>query len=847
MAKGKRRKTARTMAMRKTPARRGVKGGPEPQVIPATAQGMAPEDFKRSIADHIKFSRAKDRHTATDYDRFYATALAVRDRLVERWMRTQDVYYDKDVKRVYYFSMEFLIGRTLGNALINLEAYDACHHALAALGVDLDELRAQEFDAGLGNGGLGRLGACFLDSMATLGIPGYGCGIRYEYGMFNQRIIDGQQREEPDPWLRLGNPWELPRPEYTFPVGFYGHSERYTGPDGRTRFRWVPSETVLAMAYDTPVPGYGNRTCNTLRLYAAQSPKEFDLEYFNHGDYVRAADAQVRSENISKVLYPSDSSIVGKELRLKQQYFLAAAALQDIIRRYRKYHDTMDALPDRVAIQLNETHLAIAIPELMRVLIDEYDYEWDPAWDIVTRVFAYTNHTILPEALEMWPSQLVERLLPRHQELIFEINHRFLREMQIRHPGDHDRLRRTSIVKEGRERMIRMAHLGIIGSHSVNGVAALHTEILRERVFKDFHEFWPEKISNKTNGVTPRRWVRKANRALSTLVSAHIGKSWTRDLEELRRIEPLADDAEFRRHFSEIKAANKRRMAAMIKADTGVEVDPNSMFDVQVKRIHEYKRQLLNILHVVTLYNRLKAGRKKGFVPRTVMIGGKAAPAYTRAKLIIRLACAVSAAVNSDRKTSKLLRAVFLPNYRVSLAECVIPAADISEQISTAGYEASGTGNMKFSLNGALTVGTLDGANIEIREAVDAENFFLFGLTAEEVLQLKADGYKPFDYYQKEPELKMAVDMISSGFFSPDEPGLFRPLTDELLGTDQYMLMADYSAYCKCQREAAAVYRDGERWTRMAILNMARMGRFSSDRTIRQYAEEIWEVEPLEV
>ncbi len=830
------------------PARKTSKRGRAPAPAgPETAQGMTPEDFKRAVADHVKFSLAKSEHTATDYDRYYATALAVRDRLVERWMRTQDVYYDRDVKRVYYFSMEFLIGRTLGNSLVNLEAYDACHHALRALGVDLEELREHECDAGLGNGGLGRLAACFMDSMATLGLPGYGCGIRYEYGMFNQRIIDGQQREEPDPWLRLGNPWELPRPEYTFPVGFYGHTERWTGADGRTRSRWRAGETVLAMAYDTPVPGYGNRTCNTLRLYAAQSPREFDLEYFNDGDYVRAADTQVRSENISKVLYPSDSNTQGKELRLKQEYFLAAAALGDIIRRHRKHHSGLDDLPDKVAVQLNETHLAIAIPELMRVLIDEYDYEWDPAWDIVTRVFGYTNHTILPEALEMWPSRLVERLLPRHLEIIFEINHRFLRQVGLKHPGDHDRLRRMSVVREGRERMIRMAHLAIIGSHSVNGVAALHTEIIKSRVFRDFHDFWPEKFNNKTNGVTPRRWVRKANRALSTLISAHIGTEWTRDLEKLRDIEPLADDAEFRRHFREVKLANKRRMAALVRDETGIELSADAIFDVQVKRIHEYKRQLLKVLHVIALYNRLKSGRREGFVPRAVMIGGKAAPAYHVAKLIIRLACAVFSTVNRDRDTNDLLRAVFLPNYRVSLAELVIPAADISEQLSTAGYEASGTGNMKFALNGALTVGTLDGANIEIREAVGAENFFLFGLTAEEVIALRESGYKPFDYYRKNAELKMAVDMISSGHFLPEEPGLFRPLTDELLGRDQFMLMADFESYCECQKRAAQAYLDPENWSRMAILNAARMGRFSSDRTVAEYAREIWGARPVEV
>jgi starch phosphorylase len=808
-------------------------------------QGMSAGDLRRSIDYHVKYSLAKDEHTATSYDRYYATALAVRDRLVERWISTQQAYYDNDVKRVYYFSMEFLIGRTLGNSLINLEAYDACYHALRALGVDLEELRELEPDAGLGNGGLGRLAACFLDSMATMGLPGYGCGIRYEYGMFNQRIVDGQQREEPDPWLRLGNPWELPRPEFTFPVGFYGRTELWTGEDGRTRSRWVPEDTVMAMAYDTPVPGYGNNTCNTLRLYAAHSPKDFNFKYFNDGDYMRAADAQVRSENISKVLYPSDSTTMGKELRLKQEFFLASAALQDIIRRYCKTYTTMDALPDKVAIQLNDTHLAIAIPELMRILVDERDYEWDPAWDIVTRVFAYTNHTVLPEALESWPSQLVERLLPRHLEIIYEINHRFLREVSQRSPGGHDQLRRMSIVMEGRERMIRMAHLAVIGSHSVNGVARLHTEIVKARVLADFYNHWPEKFNNKTNGVTPRRWLRKSNRGLSALISAHIGTGWVRDLVQLKELEPLAGDAGFRQVFREVKVASKRRLAALIRQETGVEVDATSVFDIQVKRIHEYKRQLLNILHVIACYNRIKAGRTEGLVPRTVMIGGKSAPGYVAAKLIIRLACAVASTINRDRAIDGLLRVVFLPNYRVSLAERVIPAADVSQQISTAGYEASGTGNMKFSLNGALTVGTLDGANVEIREAVGAENFFLFGLTAEEVLALRAKGYRPYDYYQRDPELKVVVDMIAAGHFLPQEPGAFRPLMDELLGHDQYMLMADFRAYCEVQERVARVWLDQEEWSRQAVLNVARMGAFSSDRTVQQYAGEIWGVQAL--
>jgi glycogen phosphorylase len=813
--------------------------------IPAQPKGLLWPDFKQSVANHVRFSLAKDRHTATNYDHYYATALAVRDRMVDRWISTQQNYYDKDVKRLYYFSMEFLIGRTLGNSLINLEAYDSCHHALRSLGVDLEEIREQEFDAGLGNGGLGRLAACFLDSMATLGLPGYGCGIRYEYGMFNQRIVDGQQQEEPDPWLRLGNPWELPRPEYTFPVSFYGHTDRTTGEDGRDRWSWHPGQRVLAMAYDTPVPGYNNQTCNTLRLYAAHGDKIFDLEYFNDGDYARAAGAQVTGETISKVLYPSDSTTLGRELRLKQEYFLASAALQDVIRRFSKHHDGFAQLPEKVAIQLNDTHLAIAIPELMRILVDEHDYEWGPAWDMVTKVFGYTNHTVLPEALEVWPSKLLEHLLPRHVEIIYEINHRFLREVGLKFPGDHDRLRRMSIVQEGRERTIRMAYLAIIGSHSINGVAKMHTEIIKTRVFADFFDLWPEKFNNKTNGVTPRRWLRKSNRGLSTLINAHIGRGWVKDLEQLKNLEGCVDDPEFIKHFREVKVANKNRLAETIKEETGVVVDPGSLFDVQVKRIHEYKRQLLNVLHTLVLFNRIKAGQTSDFVPRTVILGGKSAPGYHIAKLIIRLANSVFSAINRDPQTQGLLRAVFMPNYRVSLAERIIPAAELSQQISTAGYEASGTGNMKFALNGALTIGTLDGANVEIREAVGSDNFFLFGLTSEEVNKLRQEGYGPYDIYKSDPELKMAIDMISAGHFCPGDQSLFRPLMDELLSRDNYMLLADFKPYCECQQRAARTWLDTDTWNRMAILNIARMGYFSSDRSIKEYARDIWGIKPL--
>ncbi len=844
-----RRKTTASPAKPQSAAAAPVSGPAPRRVpdIPATPQGMTPRDFTQSIADHLTYSLAKDQHTATEHDRYLATALAVRDRLVQNWIRTQQAYYDRDVKRVYYLSLEFLIGRTLGNSLINLGAYDACHHALSALGVDLEEVRELEHDAGLGNGGLGRLAACFLDSMATLGLPGLGCGIRYEYGMFHQRIVDGAQREEPDPWLRLGNPWELPRPEITFSVGFGGKTERWTGDDGRTRSRWTAGEEVMAMAYDTPVPGFGNQTCNTLRLYSAKGTQEFDLRYFNDGDYIKAVGAKAESENISKVLYPSDASSKGQELRLRQEYFLAAASLQDIFRRYRKKHLGLEQFPEKVTIQLNDTHLAIAVPEMMRILLDDYDLEWDPAWTLVTRTFGYTNHTVMPEALEKWPSQLVERLLPRHLEIIYEINHRFLREVSQKLPGDHGRLRRMSIIEEGPMRMVRMAHLAVIASHSVNGVAAIHTEIVKSIVFRDFYELWPEKFNNKTNGITPRRWLRKANRGLATLITSRIGSDWVRDLDQLERLAPWADDAEFRRQWRSVKAANKRRLAALVEAETGTVVNPETMFDVQVKRIHEYKRQLLNLLHVITLYNRLKAGRSEGFVPRTVMIGGKAAPGYAQAKLIIRLAGAVAAVLNRDGATCERLKAIFVPNYSVSLAEKIIPAADLSEQLSTAGTEASGTGNMKFALNGALTIGTLDGANIEIMEAVGKENIFIFGLTAEEVLARRAAGYRPFEYYEKDPELKAAIDMISIGLFSPGEPGLFRPIVDELLGADRYLLLADFRSYVETQERVSRAYRDEEQWTRMSILNVANMGRFSSDRTIREYARDIWDIKPVKV
>jgi len=811
--------------------------------------GLDVRALQRSFLHHIAFTQAKVPGHATKADLYVALARMVRDRLIERWIATRRAYYDDPkLKRVYYLSLEFLIGRTLGNSLINLQVHEECEQALLELGYDLGEIRELEEEAGLGNGGLGRLAACFLDSMATLELPGYGYGIRYDYGMFHQCIRDGHQVEEAHDWLRLGNPWEIARPEHTFRVQFYGRVEPYPDEHGQHRYRWVDTHDVLALPYDMPVPGYDNNTVNTLRLFSARSTCEFDLDYFFHGDYLRACEDKLRTENITKVLYPRDDSRQGKELRVKQEYLLVSASLQDILSRFRLQNEDWEFFPDRAAIQLNDTHPVLAIPELMRLLLDLEGLGWEQAWEITTRTFAYTNHSVMPEAMERWPISLLGKLLPRHLEIIYEINARLLDEVSQLHPGDLERLARMSLIEEGDEPRVRMAHLGVVGSHSVNGVSMLHTEILEERVLRDFHELYPDRFNNKTNGITPRRWLRKANTPLAHLISEAIGEEWVTDLDQLRRLVPMASDPEFQERWREVKKLNKHHLAAYARQTQGAILDPDTLLACQVKRIHEYKRQLLNILHCITLYNRIKAGGDEGYVPRTVLLAGKAAPGYHHAKLTIKLANAVAEQIDADPAVAGRLKVVFLADYGVSLAERIIPAADLSEQISTAGMEASGTGNMKFALNGALTIGTLDGANVEIRQEVGEENIFIFGLTADEVEARRASGYDPWDCYHGEPELWTALDQIADNLFSPDEPGLFQPLLDRLLHEgDPFMVLADYASYLQCQERVNQTYRDPQSWTRMSILNTANMGRFSSDRTIREYTEEIWKVRPVHV
>jgi starch phosphorylase len=802
--------------------------------------------LRHSLTNHLVYSVGRDPLTATNRDWFFAAAAVVRDRLIERWIETRRDCYREDAKRIYYLSMEFLMGRTLMNSVLNIGCDEEFRQAIETQGLDLDAIQEIEHDAALGNGGLGRLAACFLDSMATLGLPGYGYGIRYEYGMFNQHIERGQQVEHPDNWLRYGNPWEFARPDVLYQVKFHGRVVSHPDNKGQMGYHWVDTDDVMAMAYDTPIPGFGTQAVNNMRLWAAKATRDFDLSYFNEGNYIKAVEDKNESENLSKVLYPSDTTIMGRELRLKQQYFFVCASLQDILRRFRKVHASFDELPDKVAIQLNDTHPSIAIPELMRVLVDGHGLAWERAWDISTRTFSYTNHTLMPEALESWPVPLFERVLPRHLQIIYEINHRFLKEVMHRHPGDMDLLRRVSLIDESGEKRVRMAQLAIVGSHKVNGVAAIHTDLMRQTIFSDFHHIWPEKIINITNGITPRRWLNQANPDLSRLISSRIGDGWVKNLSELERLVPLAEDGEFRRQFAQVKQANKLRLAASIGGRMQIAVDPKSMFDVQVKRIHEYKRQLLNVLHVITLYNRLRANPGGDFVPRTVFFGGKAAPGYQMAKQVIRLINDVADIVNHDPVVGGRLKVVFIPNYDVSTAEDIIPAADLSQQISTAGTEASGTGNMKLALNGALTIGTLDGANVEIRNEVGPENIFIFGLTAEEVMQLRAAGYRPWDYYKQNAELRQVLDMINSGYFSPDEVDRYKPVFDLLTEQgDYYLLLADYASYIACQRRVEALYRDQDDWMRRAILNVARMGRFSSDRTIQDYADMIWAVHPV--
>jgi starch phosphorylase len=811
---------------------------------------LSPDEPEGSLIDrirhHICYTMGNDPDKPSRYVCYMGLAFAVRDRLIARWIRTQRALYDTLSKRVYFLSLEFLPGRFLKNYLISLQMETEARKAVAAMGFDLDALEEEEWDAGLGNGGLGRLASCYMDSMACRNLPGYGYGIRYDYGIFHQVLEDGYQREQSDNWRRRGNPWEIQRRDHMLPIRFFGRTESYYDSEGRVRFRWVDGEVVMAVACDILIPGYGDEHVTNMRLWASKSSREFDLAEFNQGDYIGAVQAKVMSENISKVLYPSDEAMAGRELRLKQQYFFVAATLNDILRRYKKLNRAWDEFSNFVAIQLNDTHPAIAVPELMRLLLDEYGLEWEPAWAICEKTFAYTNHTVLPEALETWSVDLMGRLLPRHLEIIFEINRRFLDRVRSAREADPQLLSRVSLIAEGEGKRVRMAHLAIVGSHSVNGVAELHSQILKEELFRDFNAIFPGRFRNVTNGITPRRWLYQANPGLSALITARIGPDWILDMDQLKKLTPLSEDREFRAAWMAVRLENKKRLARYILRKIGMGVDPATMFDVHVKRMHEYKRQLLNVLHVVTLFNRIKAEPEADVVPRTVMFAGKAAPAYNQAKQIIKLINCVANVVNSDPDVQGRLRVIFLPNYCVSQAEKVVPAADLSEQISTAGMEASGTGNMKMALNGALTIGTLDGANIEIMEAVGKDNIFIFGLSAAQVAEQRRNGYDPREYYRRDEELHQALDMIASGFFSPREPHLFQPVIQQLLAQgDYYMLLADYRAYVTTQETAGQLFREPDEWARRSILNTAHMGKFSSDRSILEYARKIWRVEPL--
>ncbi|HEX2966512.1 MAG TPA: glycogen/starch/alpha-glucan phosphorylase, partial [Syntrophorhabdaceae bacterium] len=769
--------------------------------------------------------------------KYDATVLSIRAQIVNKWISTQQEYYKVDAKRLYYLSLEFLLGRLLKNYLINLDHLQIYRDAVNVFSSDLEDIFALEADAGLGIGGLGRLAACFLDSMATLNLPCYGYGIRYEYGIFTQKIRDGYQNEAPDNWLRYGNPWEFPRPELLYLVRFNGKVECHLN----SRTEWVDTDEILAMAYDYPVPGFRTNTVNTLRLWAAKSTRDFDFDYFNSGDYVKAVENKNNSENISKVLYPNDLSLAGKELRLKQQYFFVAATLADIVRRYKKFHSSYSEFPKKVAIQLNDTHPAIGIAEMMRILVDEESIDWDTARKITHQTFAYTNHTILPEALETWPESLFAHMLPRHLQIILELDRRFMVQVTRRFPDEPEKRKSMSIITGDGERAVHMARLAIFGSHTVNGVSELHSELLKTHVFKDFYLMFPEKFQNVTNGITHRRWLLEANSDLSSLITESIGDGWTTNLEELRNLEPFAEDRTFCEQFGKIKLTNKRRLLSLLEREHGLSFNPDFLLDCQVKRFHEYKRQLLNVFHVITLYNRIREGiiDASTFSPRVIMFSGKSAPGYAMCKLIIKLIHNVSEMISAHPQVRNMVEVIFVPNYGVSLAQLIMPAAELSEQISTAGYEASGTGNMKFALNGALTIGTYDGANIEIREEVGEDNFFLFGLDAEAIIQSRS-GYDANKCIQENRELAQIIRQLSSGYFSPEDPGLFKPILDSLLSGDKYCVLADYASYIECQERVSSVYRDREKWTKMAVLNVARSGKFSSDRAIREYAENVW-------
>ena len=807
---------------------------------------MSAPGLRKNFERHLRRTLARDRYSATDRDRYYALALAVRDQLIERWIATQQAHHKQNVKRVYYLSLEFLIGRMMGNNVINLQMEDVCRTAMSQEGLDWEDLREYEIDAGLGNGGLGRLAACYMDSIATLDLPAVGYGLRYDFGIFKQNIKNGYQMEQPEEWLKHSYPWEIPHPEFSFDVQFEGRVETRYGPKG-PEYYWLDTKTVIGIPYDLPVVGYGGSTVNTLRLWSAKAAEEFDLDDFNRGEYVEAVANKVLAENLTKVLYPDNSGSAGKELRLKQEYFFVSCTIQDILRRFKSDGNAWEIFADKVFVQLNDTHPALVVPELMRLLMDREGLQWDEAWPIATASTGYTNHTILPEALEKWPIHMLERLLPRHLQIIYEINSRFMRDVAVHYPYDGDRLRRMSIIEEGEPKHVRMAHLAIVGSSSVNGVSQLHTNLLRTKVLRDFAEYWPAKFNNKTNGITPRRWLLKANPPLARLITEAIGDRWITDLEELHKLERFADDSAFREGFRAAKQYNKQALARVIEATVGVAVSLDSLFDVQVKRLHEYKRQMLLLLFIIVLYNRLKSNPALDIVPRTFIIGGKAAPGYAMAKLIIKLIHQIAGVINSDAQVNEKIKVVFLPNYRVSLAEKIIPAANLSEQISLAGTEASGTGNMKFQLNGAVTIGTLDGANVEILEEAGKDNIFIFGLTAEEVEQ-RRPLYSPWDVYNADDEIRRAVQMIERDFFSMMEPGIFRPITRSLLeGGDYYMLLADLRDYILTQERVDAAYQDPDGWDRKAIINVARAGKFSSDRAIQQYASEIWRLKPCTI
>ncbi len=813
--------------------------------------GLSQSCLMQAFLDNLFYMQGRPRSSATPNDEYMAAAYTVRDRMLKRWVHTAQTYKEQEVRTVCYLSAEFLLGPHLGNNLINLDIMQKAQDSAIKMGLNFDNILAQEEEPGLGNGGLGRLAACYLDSLATLQIPAIGYGIRYEFGIFDQLIEDGWQVEVSDTWLHNGNPWELPRPKLKFPVNFGGRTETFQNEQGQIKVTWVPELSVNGAAYDTPILGYGVNNCNLLRLWKAEAPESFNFQAFNTGDYYGAVQAKAIAENISKVLYPNDEKIDGKELRLKQQYFFVACSLQDMIRLHLDSGKTLTTFHHKFAVQLNDTHPAISVAELMRLFLDEYDMHWDEAWGITQKTFAFTNHTLLPEALETWSVKLFQQILPRHLEIIYEINARFMDEVRMHFLSEHnrlDRLARMSLINEEGEKSIRMAHLACVGSHAINGVAQLHTELLKDTILKDFYDLWPEKFSNKTNGVTPRRFLVLSNPKLSSLITQTLNnRDWIRDMTQLKALESYADDDKFQNEWCSVKTAAKNKLATWIKNNVGVSIDPNSLFDIQVKRFHEYKRQHLNILHIISLYQRFKENPSLEIIPRTFIFGGKAAPGYKMAKLMIKLINAVGDVINKDPEINGFLRVVFIPNFNVKNAQMIYPAADLSEQISTAGKEASGTGNMKFTMNGALTIGTLDGANIEIREEVGSDNFFLFGLTASEISQLHTDGYVPGHIIENNQDLKNTLELIDCGLFSHGDRSLFKPLTDSLRYHDPFFVCADFQSYVDCQTEVSHQFRDSKHWTRMSILNVARVGKFSSDRAIREYCEDIWNVSPVPV